>query len=216
MRRKLVLVIVVILMAALLAGCGSSTVSGQQLEAQQQASGVEAIVRNQPVPDLGGYSLERANLIRIMLLRNQKIATWTYHITFDGTVIEVCPSQGYPFPYSAQLTSPEVWPGYMGNGYREFTMPQPELNSLYSPDSANASWVLCVVDGTAVPVYYEENVQAFPYRIKADIVLEPITAPSILFDDIDIEEQSDVPQPTADALPEEPALPTPLPGLFDK
>ena len=133
-----------------------------------------AIVQNQPVPDLGGYSLERANLIRIMILRNQKIATYSYFFTITGTIIEVCPSQGFPFPYATQLTAPEVY------RYTGVTVPQAEINSLYSPQSADASWVLCVVDGIAVPTYFEEKIEAFPYRIKADIILEPITAPSIV------------------------------------
>ena len=170
--RKFVLVVLVVLLAAsILTGCEQSS---QEIETDQQEKGVAAIVQNQPVPDLGGYSLERANLIRIMILRNQKIATYSYFFTITGTIIEVCPSQGFPFPYGTQLTAPEVY------RYTGVTVPQAEINSLYSPQSADASWVLCVVDGIAVPTYFEEKIEAFPYRIKADIILEPITAPSIV------------------------------------
>ena len=202
------------LAASILTGCEQSS---QEIETDQQEKGVAAIVQNQPVPDLGGYSLERANLIRIMILRNQKIATYSYFFTITGTIIEVCPSQGFPFPYATQLTAPEVY------RYTGVTVPQAEINSLYSPQSADASWVLCVVDGIAVPTYFEEKIEAFPYRIKADIILEPITAASIGgIDSVG----GDFPMPQVLPMPDtqlngEPIAPsvtvtTTTPGLFGK
>lgn len=158
------LALVVVLV--LLAGC-SSSMSAQYNESLQLSQGTSSIVQNQPVPNLGGYSLERDLLSQLILLRNEKLSTYTYMFQF-GTLVEICPSMGYPFPYATQLTAPEV---YYTQGA---TIPQAEPNSLYSPSSAAASWVMCVRNGQLIPEYYEDNVFAIPYRIKADRVLEPV------------------------------------------
>ena len=158
------LALVVVL--ALLAGCSSRT-TAQYAESEQLSLGTSSIVQNQPVPNLGGYSLERDLLSQLILLRNEKLTTYTYMFQF-GTLVEICPSMGYPFPYATQLTAPEVY--YM-NGV---TIPQSEPNTLYSPTSADASWVMCVRNGQLIPEYFEDRVFAIPYRIKADRVLEPV------------------------------------------
>lgn len=170
--RRSSFILMVLVFLLLFSSCAAGDTS-RDVETKQQEPGVSAIVRNQPVPNFGGFSLERAYVIALMVLRNQKVATYSYWFSMDGLIYEVCPSQGYPIPYSTQLTSPTT----VEHGYQSLTtVDQAEPNSLYLPEQAAASWVLCVVDGSMVPVYMEENVQAFPYRIAADRILEPITA----------------------------------------
>ncbi len=152
----------------LLAGCTDNAV--QYAEQEQQRAGNLAIVQNQPIPDLGGYSFERQIVIDTYLARNNTIATYAYMITMDGKIIEICPSIGYPIPYSTQLSAPEK----KMQGY-EVVVPNAEPNSLYPPADAAATLVQCVnPDGSVSPTYNEWYVLAFPYRIKSDVQLERI------------------------------------------
>lgn len=157
------------------ASCGAP--SSNAIESQQQQRGTQAIVQNQPVPDLGGYSFERQIVIETYVARNKGTATYTYFMTdYNGLVIELCASRGYPIPYATQITAPEAMLNFSASYYR---LPQSEPNSLYSPQSAEATLVQCVnKDGSVSPLYIEQRVFALPYRIKSDKVLQK-------FDDAD-------------------------------
>ena len=167
MKRLLVFVLPLVLV-----GCMSLSPSVADVEQQQQYSGAMAIVQNQPVPDLGGYSFERQIVIETYLARNNTIATYAYMISMDGKIIEICPSIGYPIPYSTQLTNPQKIESPMSYGV---ILPNAEPNGLYPPDNAVATLVQCVnPDGSVSPTYIEWYVLAFPYRIKSDVQLERI------------------------------------------
>jgi len=143
------------------------------IEQQQQQPGVQAIVRNQPIPDLGGWSFEREVVRQTYVARNHVISTWTYMLLeYTGKVVEICESRGYPIPYSTELSNPlqlarETDPQSSAVG-------NPEPNGLYPPPTANATLVQCVnPDGSVSPTYWENNVFALPYPLKnPDIVLQ--------------------------------------------
>lgn len=167
-----------ILVLFLLVACAPASVA--DVEQAQQQTGNMAIVNNQPLPDLGGYSFERQIVIETYLARNNTIATYAYMFTMDGKIIEICPSIGYPIPYSTQLTNPEKI---------EYTYSAPnvisnaEPNSLYPPSDAAATLVQCVnPDGSVSPVYIEWYVLAFPYRIVSDLQVERLGEPSFSVD----------------------------------
>lgn len=164
-------IFVILVLAFVLVACAPSV---NQIEREQQSLGNVAIVQNQPVPDLGGYSFERQIVIETYLARNNTISTFTYLFTFDGKIVEVCASIGYPIPYSTQLTNPMKFE-YSGGS----PIPNAEPNSLYPPSSSAATLVQCVnSDGSVSPTYIEDNVMAFPYRIKSDFAFEKIGEPS--------------------------------------
>jgi len=172
--KKLVLFFVVL--ALVLSGCVHESSQVTYAEQQQQGSGNLAIVQNQPLPDLGGYSFERQIVIETYLARNNTIATYAYMITMDGKIIEICPSIGYPIPYSTQLTNPmKIEDRYEG----DVAIPNAEPNSLYPPSDAAATLVQCVnPDGSVSPTYIEWYVLAFPYQIASDMQLQRIGEPS--------------------------------------
>lgn len=163
--------LIFLVLALVLVACAPT---GNQIETEQQDRAVSSIVQNQPIPDLGGYSFERQIVIETYLARNNTIATFSYLFTFDGKIVEICPSIGYPIPYSTQLTAPEKpTPGY------SLTVPQSEPNGLYPPENAAATLVQCVnSDGSVSPTYIEDNIMAFPYRIRSDFAFEKIGEPS--------------------------------------
>jgi hypothetical protein len=150
-----------------------------QTEKTQQGAGNLAIIQNQPIPDLGGYSFERQIVIETYLARNNTIATYAYMFSMDGKIIEICPSIGYPIPYSTQLTNPMRIESYTTGA----TIPNAEPNSLYPPSDAAATLVQCVnPDGSISPVYIEWYVLAFPYRIASHFQLERISKTSFSVD----------------------------------
>jgi hypothetical protein len=125
---------------------------------------------NQPLHKYD-YSPERDELQQIYDARMKVVNTWTV-IYSMGKPIFVCPSKGYPIPYTTQLTNPsqvqEDHSEYGGN----VVIPQAEPNGLYTGTST-ATWVLCIRTlpggGSEIdPVYSEPDALAFPYPVKID------------------------------------------------
>ena len=154
--KGLFVILIPIIMIAIIAACVQQ--SSDQMAYRQQEQGTRQLVQNQPVPNLGGWSFERQVVIDAYRQRNGTVATWTYTFVGEtGEMLEICASIGYPIPYATQITNPNY----------------SEPNGLYSPASAEASWVNCVnADGSVSPTYWEPRVVAFPYRIKAAHQLE--------------------------------------------
>lgn len=171
--------LILVIVSVLLVGCADTPPSSAQVEHAQQEAGISALVRNQPVPTLQ-YSLERNIVIQTYQARNRKLATWTYMRDMNGRITEICPSIGYPIPYSTQLTNPQQlatqWlrNGTSSTGHSvDGVIGNPEPTGLYPPPSAEATLVTCVEpDGTAAPGYFEDKVFALPYRIHSDFKLE--------------------------------------------
>lgn len=172
------MLVLFVLMVFVLVSCtiGSDT---SAIEQGQQKAAVNAIIQNQPIPDLGGYSFERQIVIETYLARNNTIATYAYMFTMDGKIVEICPSLGYPIPYSTQLSNPEKVDSYNYS----ITLPNAEPNGLYPPGDAAATLVQCVQpDGSVSPVYIEWYVLAFPYRIVSDFQLQQVGEASFTVD----------------------------------
>jgi hypothetical protein len=175
---KKILVVLFVLIAFVLVSCyGGDT---QSIEQGQQREAVNSIMVNQPIPDLGGYSFERQIVIETYLARNNTIATYAYMISMDGKIIEICPSIGYPIPYSTQLTNPLRTVGDLNT---TSVIANSEPNGLYPPGDAAATLVQCVQpDGSVSPVYIEWYVLAFPYRIQSDYQLQQVSETSFSVD----------------------------------
>lgn len=176
---KKILVVLWVLLVFVSTSCayGGDT---QAIEQGQQREAVNSIMQNQPIPDLGGYSFERQIVIETYLARNNTIATYAYMIAMDGTLIEICPSIGYPIPYSTQITNPLRTVGDLNT---TSVIANSEPNGLYPPGDAAATLVQCVQpDGSVAPVYIEWYVLAFPYRIISDVQLQQINEASFTVD----------------------------------
>lgn len=82
---------------------------------------------------------------------------------------------GYGLPYSTQYTNPET--PYWGSTEafkREFPLPQPDPNGLYSPEGLSATWLWMIDEETGEPniMYAEPEIvvtqQKLPKRIVED------------------------------------------------
>ena len=161
------LLLVILLLTA---ACSSDTPQTAS-ESNQVDSQQTIYSKNQPLHKYD-YSPERDELQQIYDARMKVVNTWTV-IYSMGKPVFVCPSKGYPIPYTTQLTNPEQIdynPGSGGGG--NVTIPQAEPNGLYT-GTTNATWVLCVRTlpggGSEIePVYSETDALAFPYPVKLD------------------------------------------------
>jgi len=125
-----------------------------------QAVGLPAIVNFQ----------EKRILKDILELRDQpNLVTYTYITDMGGRLHKVCDSIGYGVPYATQYTSPEkLVKTDLGEHYGESAMPQADPNGLFSPASADGTWVLCKVPGKdeVKPVFIEPRIITAPFPLQ--------------------------------------------------
>jgi hypothetical protein len=137
--------------------------SAQATEQHMQNLQMEQFLRNQPVPSFD-FSLERHILIKLYGARQR--ATNTFSVVqspFTGKVLWSCASIGFPLPYATQLTNPQQvqWKGGL-HEYSSAVLAQQEPNGLFTPASAEGTWVPCVDEkGNLTPVYEEKKVTVF-------------------------------------------------------
>lgn len=146
-------------------GCSVRTPeSAAQVEQRSQNIQMEQFLRNQPVPSFD-WSLERHMLIQLYTARQK--ATNTFSVVqseFTGKILWSCFSIGFPLPYATQLTNPSqiVFAHHPSEHDAAGTVSQQEPNGLFSPSTADGTWVPCTDEkGKIVPVYEERKVTTF-------------------------------------------------------
>lgn len=151
---------VLALVTVTVVGCDESSDSKQQ--AQQEVilqQGTDAV----GMPAITRFA-ERKELKQILEARDQEIATTTYYLDMMGHRHKLCDSIGYPLPYATQFTNPQkrVAAAYL--------LPQADPNGLFSPASADGTWVLCLNPETKKPaaLYVEPKVVASPFALPDD------------------------------------------------
>ena len=120
---------------------------------------------------------ERRLLKDILELRDQEgLVTYSYVWSeMQAKMVFLCDSIGYGIPYATQFTAPEAVQTYnlgaSGHGnidyYGKERLPQADPNGLYSPSSAEGTWIMCKnPNGKEVrPVYVEPRLIVSPFKI---------------------------------------------------
>jgi hypothetical protein len=112
---------------------------------------------------------ERKLLKDILEMRDQDgLVTYTYLVSdYQGKLVFFCDSIGYGIPYATQYTSPEKPVMHSGDYGGNFTLPQADPNALFSPASADGTWVLCKdPHGADVKVVYvEPRIVVAPFKL---------------------------------------------------
>jgi hypothetical protein len=153
----------IVLLTGAQGGCDDSKSAAENERAAQDTQ-MQQFLRNQPVPSFD-WSLERHMLIQIYIARQK--ATNTFSVVqseYTGKVLWQCDSIGFPLPYGTQLTNPLAaeWRWRSGGDYASAVIEQQEPNGLFSPSSAEGTWVPCVDEkGKITPVYEERKVSVF-------------------------------------------------------
>lgn len=135
---------------------------------QERATAQLAAEANEQVgmPAISNFQ-ERRFAKQILEMRDREIATHTYvNNALKGCLVYLGASVGYGLPYAVQFTNPERSEYHTNGG--TVTLPQPDPNGLFMPDSLSATWVLLYDTKTkkTAPVYVEAEITVSPFRIK--------------------------------------------------
>lgn len=155
---------------ALADSCGSEPTSDDTQRAQQETI-LQAATASVGMPNIHNFR-ERRLVKTIYELRDDDgLVTYTY--TFSeatGRYTFFCDSIGYGVPYSTQYTNPEKIARCNSTG-PEHVIPQADPNGLFSPSSAEGTWVMCKdPNGTeARPVYIEPKIIVSPFKLPTTI-----------------------------------------------
>jgi hypothetical protein len=149
---------------AVLAACDGRPETSTQIERRKQEELSLNAVQSVGMPAITNFA-EKRMMKDIMELRDQNVATTTYITDMNGKLHKICNSIGYGLPYATQYTNPQRIAYDSGHG--SVTLPQADPNGLYSPASADGTWVLCVdsKSGKAKPVFIEPRVIVSPIAI---------------------------------------------------
>lgn len=156
-----------------LLACDDGPPSSDQLQSASQESILMEATKEVGMPAIHKF-FERRELKDIYELRDQaSLTTYTYVWSdMKGEFTFFCNSIGYGIPYATQFTSPMKVEWNYINGVRfANVVPQADPNGLFSPSSAEGTWILCKdPNGTQVkPVYVELRVIVSPF----DLVKKP-------------------------------------------
>jgi hypothetical protein len=138
-------------------GCNESSDSIQNRKQEELSrQGVEQV----GLPSIVNFQ-EKRTYKMILELRDTEIKTVTYIVDMSGKLHKVCDSVGYGIPYATQYTNP------MQHIYG-YAMPQADPNGLFSPTSADGTWVLCLNHETKKmsPVFIEPRVIVSPFALN--------------------------------------------------
>ncbi len=147
----------VALIGTTLAACAPDTADQKQNRMQEAL--LDQSVQSIGVPTITAFA-EKRLLKDIFELRDKLVPTYSYLAgEMNGTIGEkICDSVGFGIPYATQYTSPQKrdW----GNGGVTLALPQADPNGLFSPASAEGTWVLCKVPGSdkIMPQYIEPKI----------------------------------------------------------
>ncbi len=146
------------------------TPDSDDLQRKQQEQMLQEATQKVGMPAINN-NFERQQLKNIFELRDQTdLSTYTYLMNeMTGELRFFCNSIGYGIPYATQFTNPmKLESEWDDHGYAMATLPQADPNGLFSPASAEGTWVLCIdPHGTETkPVYVEPRIVTSPFRME--------------------------------------------------
>lgn len=121
---------------------------------------------------------ERRLMKMILEMRDQNdVSTFTYLWSdVQGRWVFFCNSIGYGIPYATQYTNPQKV--VLNMGTERLALPQADPNGLFSPASADGTWVMCKdPKGSDVkPVFIEPRSIVSPFELPMQESTSTISA----------------------------------------
>lgn len=159
--------ILCILSVFVLAACKPQLPSSDQVQREQQEKILAEGTTQTGMPAIKNFR-ERKLLKDIIEMRDQDgLVTYTYmQAEMSGKLVFLCDSIGYGIPAATQYTAPEkIAASHHQGGF--VTLPQADPNGLFSPSSAEGTWVMCKdPNGDKVrPIYVEPRVVTSPFKL---------------------------------------------------
>jgi hypothetical protein len=154
--------LITILFLISLTACNQESSERRQNRKQEEMN-LQA-VNSVGMPAIINFS-EKRQLKDILELRDKAVPTITYVRDMNGKLHKICNSIGFGIPYATQYTNPQkVATEYVNDP----VVPQADPNALYSPSSADATWVLCLNPKTREisPTYVEDRVTVSTFSLE--------------------------------------------------
>jgi hypothetical protein len=162
-----ILMIALLTFSFTLAGCEKDNSSDTVQQAQQESILAEATA-SVGMPAITNFR-ERRLLKEIIELRDQDgLVTYTYlYAENSGKLVFLCNSIGYGIPAATQFTNPEkILHPYSGVF---MSLPQADPNGLFSPESAEGTWVMCSNGSDlARPMYVEPRIVVSTFKLPTE------------------------------------------------
>ena len=175
--------LVVSLLALSFFGCVEYRPSADQKDTKDQERILQEGRSKVGIPAVHNFK-EKKLLKQIYELRDQEnLQTWTYIVAEQtGKLVFLGRSVGYGIPYATQFTSPQKveWTVGPTGHWHSAIVSQADPNGLFSPASADGTWVLMLgPDKQVHPVFIEPKiiVSPFPLHSEEDTVSVTVTAP---------------------------------------
>lgn len=157
-----------LLFPLLLSACNQPP-SSDQIQAFQQEAILKEGSAQTGIPAIKNFR-ERKMLKDILELRDQDgLTTYTYlYNEMTGNLVFFGETIGYGIPYSTQLTNPQVDTYYTTSSAQHVTLPQADPNGLFSPASAEGTWILMKdpSGNKVLPIYVEPRIIVSPFKLK--------------------------------------------------
>lgn len=156
-------ILLILPLLAMLSACKDEE-NASQIERRKQGELTLRGIESVGMPSIVNFA-EKRMMKDILEIRDQNVATTTYTIDMNGKLHKLCNSVGYGLPYATQYTNPQMpQQPFGGNTY---VLPQADPNGLYSPASADGTWVQCVDPKSGKPkvLYVEPRVIVSPIAL---------------------------------------------------
>lgn len=158
------------LVSLILFGCGEFKKSADRQQSIKQEALMQEANSQVGMPAIKNFQ-ERKLMKMILELRDQENLVCYAYIVPEMTGVPVFLGKciGYGLPYSTQYTNPERFPSTMETpSTGNVTIPQPDPNGLFMPESASGTWLMLInpETGDPQPVYCEPNIIVSPFKLK--------------------------------------------------
>lgn len=159
-------VLIIIFAALTVSACKEPKASSDQVQRRQQEQLSAQSNAEVGMPAIRNFQEKRMAKM-ILELRDTAITTITYTQDMNGKLHKLCDSVGYGLPYATQYTNPQKI-GYTGSQVGAATLPQADPNGLFSPASADGTWVQCMNPETKklAVIYVEPHVIVSPFPLQ--------------------------------------------------
>lgn len=156
-------IIPIICMCFLLSACDVKT-ADDIVERDQEIQMREAYAQT-GLPALTNFQEKKLMKMIYELRDREDLINYAYlYNEMTGDLVYLGKCIGYGLPYATQYSNPqrvESW-------NKSITLPQPEPNGLFMPESAQATWLMLVDPETNEPrpVFVEPNLIISPFKLK--------------------------------------------------
>lgn len=172
------IIIIGLCVLSMLSACNQAPAQRSSDEEQriQQEKILKEGVAQSGMPAIKNFR-EKKLLKEILELRDQEgLTTYVYLFAENtGKMIYLGEAIGYGIPYATQYTNPQkdIWKLYSQSG-AAVTVPQADPNGLFSPSSAEGTWVLLKDPKSSAvkPVYIEPKIIVSPFKLDEKLQSE--------------------------------------------